>query len=99
MAGWGVVRAWDGKRGEQGVIFQFAHPGIQIGGGKDGEMGSGGDVDPRELELWVVTECLHGRSFSGGHWGLDLMPFSFHLKDPAQTFLLGLDELAKLGLD
>lgn len=55
MAGRGVVGSGDGERGQQDVVFEFAHPGVEIGGGVDGEVGFGRNEDAGELESGIVA--------------------------------------------
>lgn len=96
MAGGRVVRAGDGKCREDGVVAQLAHPGVQVGGGEDGQVGFGSHPDTGEAVLGVL-DGLHGCGLAGGNGHLDVMLFALGAEVEAQALLVGFLEGIDFG--
>lgn len=88
VAGWGVVRAWDGETAEGPVVVELVHPGIEAGGGVDGYEGTVGNIDGGELLVRLGVDPLHCAGALVGAGDVDLMALVLPPEDEAEDLAI-----------
>ena len=94
----GVVGAGDGEGAERGGVGQLAHPGVQVGGAVEGDVGVLGEVDAGEAVGGVFGEGDEGGGLGSGDGAVHLvLAAEVGLEGQAQTFFGVLNEGVDVG--